>query len=254
MTLATGNARPARSSHETTQQAESGLSATKRTAGREGGFTLIEILVVIAIIIILFSLVTVSMGTYLGRAYGSATTSLILRVEQHLDEYRRITGYFPSDGIDYPVETQGGVPIRGAACLYYFLTRPIVVDVVVGGIKRPKEYPAIVPAGFRSADLLAEDPDHPGVRVLVDAWNNPLHYDNTEDGVFRPQGGEAHIPPIEEGHPLDPRSEEVTVNDQPVVPRPGQVQSNEYDLWSNAGQGYEGELPTGPPIASWNIK
>jgi type II secretory pathway pseudopilin PulG len=212
-------------------------------------------LVVIAIIITLFSLVAISMGLYKKIAYEKATTALLQRLQQHLDEYRSLTGHYPPDGIDSPQQNAEGTRIQGAACLHYFLTNPITVEEVTGGVRQPKVYPPII-AKMKENELTPEDPASPGVREIADAWANPLHYDNTEDGVFRPQRGEVHSPPLDDSeHPLDPRVAEFKVGDERGAGRPGEVQSTGYDLWSHDGQGHsvvEDEATL--PIASWNIK
>ena len=188
--------------------------------GREGGFTLVEIIVVMAILVMLFGLVAVSLSLYMGKASRSATVARILKLEQYLDEYKGKVGHYPPDGIDSVVKTEDGQIIQGSACLYYYLSRPIQVPEKVGGRTKLRTYPAI--AEFQDKELTAPDEEFPGVREIKDGWDNPMHYDNTEDGQFRPQRGEVHVPPLmDEEHPQDPRDGSVELDGKAVVPQPG---------------------------------
>jgi hypothetical protein len=195
------------------------------------------------IIIALFSLVAVSAGSFLSRSNESATSAMIVQLQGYLDEYYRIAGEYPADGLDSPVANDEGTPIRGAACLHYFLTKRLVVEEIQGGVSFPREYEPI--ASFRESELSEADPDRPGAREILDGWKEPLHYDNTENGVFAPQGGDVHSPPWSGFHPQDPRESTY----RPAAPRPGAAQSRSYDIWSHSGIEENGE--TREPVASW---
>jgi prepilin-type N-terminal cleavage/methylation domain-containing protein len=219
---------------------------------RRAGFTLVEIMVVMAIIVSLFALVAIAAGGILSKGSEKATGSLIRQLQQHLDEYKSRTGSFPPDGIDTPVKNDEGEPIRGSACLYHFLTRPVEVSERVGGRVTVRKTDPI--ASFTDATLMPENEDHPGVRELKDGWGNALHYDNTEDGVFRAQGGDVHSPPMDDSeHPDDPRVGDFIVNGQNAVERPG-IQGKGYDLWSHGEQTHDEKKPGGLPVATWNLK
>jgi prepilin-type N-terminal cleavage/methylation domain-containing protein len=217
---------------------------------RQGGFTLVEIIVVMAILVMLFGLVAVSLSAYLGSAARSATIARISKLELFLDQYKSLTGEYPPDGIDSPERTQDGIPLKGSACLYYYLSRPVVVQETIGGRKIPREYPPV--GTFKESELSFEDPDYPGVRELLDGWDTPMHYDNTTDGKFISQGGDVHYPPVPESeHPPDPRDMRFVVDGEPVVSKEG-VQSRSFDIWSHSEQGHDLELPPSIPIATWN--
>jgi prepilin-type N-terminal cleavage/methylation domain-containing protein len=217
---------------------------------RRGGFTLIEILVVMAILMSLAALVLVVVGPAQNRAKKTRTQALLRRLGMELDEYRRLTGSFPPDGIDSPVRNDKGELIRGSACLYYFLAKPVAEVKFVGGVRRTVEHPPL--DLFSEAELGPDDPDHPGVREIIDGYGVPMHYDNTEDGVFRAQKGDVHYPPLEEDeHPLDPR----TLSEKDGgVPRPNTVQSASADTWSHGERGHNLEGDPSPPLASWNLR
>jgi hypothetical protein len=126
-----------------------------------------------------------------------------------------------------------------------------VTTKTISGRAQPQEHPPI--AQFKqNTELTPEDPDRPDVREIMDGWGTAMHYDNTEDGEFRPQRGEVHVPPLDDDeHPPDPREQEAEVDGQPVVSRPG-IQSSSFDLWSHGQQGHEVDSPPSMPIASWN--
>lgn len=215
-----------------------------------GGFTLVEIMVVMAIVVMLFGLVAVSLSQYLGKASRSATQALILKLEQYVDAYHSLKGEYPPDGVDTVVRTEDGFQIQGSACLYYLLSRPVVTIEKIGGRPQKREHPAI--AAFKASELGPEDPDMPGVRELIDGWGTPIHYDNTEDGKFRPQRGEVHIPPIpDDEHPPDPRDGSLVVDGEPAVSREG-IQGKGFDIWSHGEQGHELDVEPSMPVATWN--
>lgn len=236
----------------TSATGDSRLSRERRRqrVRRREGFTLVEIIVVMAILVMLFGLVAVSLSAYLGSAARSATIARISKLELFLDEYKSLTGDYPPDGIDSPERTKDGVPLKGSACLYYYLSRPVVVQDNIGGRKIPREYPPV--GTFKESELSPEDSDYPDVRELLDGWDTPMHYDNTTDGRFIPQGGDVHYPPVPDSeHPPDPRDMTFVVDGEPVVSEEG-VQSKSFDIWSHSEQGHDLELPPSTPIATWN--
>jgi prepilin-type N-terminal cleavage/methylation domain-containing protein len=224
-----------------------------RTDG-DGGFTLVELLVVIAILATLFGLVVTMVGTIMGRGSEKSTLALILRLEDWADEYRSFTGYYPPDGIDGQVEDEGGAPLRGSAALYHELSRNVMAEEIYGSRRRLSEHPPV--GTFVSRELTpleAEDPDNPGVKEILDGWGTPFHYDNTENGRFKPQDGTVHYPFVpEDEHPDDPREGNREVDGQVVVERVGN-QGAGFDLWSHGEHGHDSMLLPNVPVASWNV-
>jgi prepilin-type N-terminal cleavage/methylation domain-containing protein len=231
------------------------MKATTLATGRAGasatGFTLVELLVVIAILSMLFGLVVATVGQVMGRGYQASTVALILRIQDWMDEYRSLTGHYPLDGLDSRVEDEAGFPLRGSAALQYELSRNVIVEEIFGTRRRLREVPPI--GKFESGELSGgEDPDYPGVKEIIDGWGTPLHYDNTENGRFRPQDGSVHYPPVpNDQHPDDPREGNREVEGKPVVERPGN-QGRGADLWSHGEHGHDPLLLPNVPIASWN--
>ncbi|MEM7230872.1 MAG: type II secretion system protein [Planctomycetota bacterium] len=229
-------------------------SGSRAAAASMGGFTLIEVLLVVTILTSLAALVLVGGGRMIEGTQARATKSLITRLELLLERYRSETGYYPPDGIDSPVVDGNGNRLRGSAALYYALTTDKEVEIMTGGIPRviTVEALAIGESRFSDRELSSEDEDFPGVREILDPFGNPVHYDNTFDGRFMPQGGEVHVPPMDddEDHPEDPRTTSTDEGKWGVV-QPGKVQSKKYDLWSWGK--WSAEDPDEPPIANWNL-
>jgi hypothetical protein len=209
--------------------------------------------VVIAILATLFGLVVTMVGQFIGRASEKSTVALILRVQGWCDEYRSFTGFYPQDGLDGKLENEAGAPLRGSAALCYQLGRNVMAEEIYGSRTRLREYPPVGSFGARELTLLEdEDPDNPGVKEIVDGWGTPFHYDNTENGRFRPQDGSVHYPAVaDEDHPDDPREGKREIEGKPVVERVGN-QGRGFDFWSHGEHGHDPLLPPNVPIATWN--
>ena len=221
---------------------------------RTSGFTLVELLVVMAILGTLASLVVVTVGQFIGRASEKSTVSLILRLQTWIDEYRSFTGEFPPDGFDSEVTTRDidRTPLHGSASLHYFLTTHVVAEEIIGSRKRKREFPPV--AKIEGSDLGPEDEDFPGAVEIYDGWGVPMHYDNTTNREYVPQDETAHYGEAANGyHPEDPREGDRVVEDKNAVRRKG-IQSVGYDLWSHAQHGHDEEEPPSIPIGSWNVQ
>jgi len=219
---------------------------------RRDGFTLVEIMVVMAILVMLFALVALSIASYINKASRAATIARLHRLVQYMDNYKSLTGSYPPDGIDTPVKNDEGVYIKGSACLYYFLTRPVRMTEVVGGKKTIREDPPV--GEFKGSELSKENPECQGVREILDGWDTPFHYDNTENGEFHAQGGDVHCPVVDdEVHPSDPRDGDFVVDGQNAVEKPG-IQRSGYDIWSHGESGHDVDSKPSMPFATWNLE
>jgi prepilin-type N-terminal cleavage/methylation domain-containing protein len=138
---------------------------------RESGFTLVEILIVMAIVGILASLVLLAMGTIQKQAKDKATEALVERLNLHISDYYRLSGKLPDDGNDTVFEREG-VRLKGSAALYWQLTNPVTEKIVVAGevIENDREPVAI----FSSGNTMKEE----SIVYLIDAHGEKLHYDN----------------------------------------------------------------------------
>jgi prepilin-type N-terminal cleavage/methylation domain-containing protein len=208
------------------------------------GFTMVEVMVVVAILSLLFSIVLVATAGYRKRAAVGATKALIQRLELYLQQYKNLTGAYPPDGFDGEVLNDQSVPIKGSACLHHFLTKEIEVKQNIAGEERVSRREPV--GQFKSGEL-AEDPDNPGVFEILDAFGAPIHYDNTANERFEPQTGDAHMPRVVT-HPADPR-ESV---DSKAVKKEG-IQRVGYDIWSHGAKGHRDESDLSGTIATWNL-
>jgi prepilin-type N-terminal cleavage/methylation domain-containing protein len=210
-------------------------------------FTIVEVLVVIAIMTILFTLVLLASSQLRNKANMENTKAMIQRLRDNLEEYRRLRGSYPPDGYDSEVRNKDGKPIWGSACLYEFLAKEFTVEEEVGGqVRRNRHAPLI---SFTEAELTAEDPESPGIREVKDGFGLPFHYDNTEDDSFRPdkQAEAAHMEPVKD-HPPDPR------DDPQAVPNRGIQRRRAYDLWSHgSARGHDPQADLRLTVGTWNV-
>jgi hypothetical protein len=209
---------------------------------------MVEVMVVLAIITILFSLVMVSAIKNRKKASVEATKALILNLESALDDYKQLRGVFPPDGFDSDQYNDEGEKIFGSACLYYHLSKEVQSIKIVGGKRRLKNHEPVM--DFKESNLTEEEPDFPGVREIIDGFSTPIHYDNTEDGEYEAQEGEAHLPEVRH-HPPDPRDSE----EYGVVENVGIQRKGTFDIWSHGADKHlePKEDHYGETIASWNM-
>jgi prepilin-type N-terminal cleavage/methylation domain-containing protein len=119
---------------------------------RRRGFTLIEILVVMAIILTLVGLLATGLGSAREKAKSKSSKALIGRVQTALESYFSEFRDYPPDGYDVEpgwtytanegvkVGTQGVQQraMRGTAALMYFLCRPLVKITYMGDPSDPR--------------------------------------------------------------------------------------------------------------------
>ncbi|MBI4583642.1 MAG: type II secretion system protein [Planctomycetes bacterium] len=215
---------------------------------RRSGFTMVEIMVVMAIIMMLFSMVLFAAAKYYQKGSISSTEALLIRLEDGLDSYKRLTGHYPPDGFDSEVQNGEKEVIKGSACLYHFLGEEITWVLDAGGEKRIKTHEPLLE--FKKQDLIEGDSDRPGVFEIRDAFGFPIHYDNTEDGKFNPQDGSEHIlETFREEHPPDPRDSV----EFKAVKEEGPQGKRGYDLWSYGTGKHTEKEDLKSVIASWTL-
>ncbi len=97
------------------------------TSGRRAGFTLIEMLVVIAIIGLLSSTILVGLGTARSRARDARRIADIREIQNGLEAYHSENGMYPTQDIFYNASTPAipGMPQdpQGGQYQYYQLSR-----------------------------------------------------------------------------------------------------------------------------------
>lgn len=218
-----------------------------RTRGRghrpgEAGFSLMEILIAILIVSMLTTILVVAVRGQRERARIAATQALIEQIRLSLQEYFRVMGHFPPDGIDTPVNNDMRTKIQSGACLYNFLCLPVKKER-----PRPAGRTEIVTVGpfLSTKDLHLSEEIELGAQEILDVFGNPIHYDNLEGAnSYSPQMGEVHLL-VPEAHGQDPR--EVATEDS-LFYKTGPQNDGSYDLWSHGESGH-----TDAPLASDTI-
>jgi prepilin-type N-terminal cleavage/methylation domain-containing protein len=223
---------------------------SSRSSGRRKGFTIVEVLMVVAIMTLLFGLVVFATTTVRNKAYLMTTKAMVSRLRDRIAAYKQLTGHCPPDGYDTEVKNAKGERVWGSAALYAALTTELTVEEKISGQVRTTKHPAL--DSFKDAELTKEDESMPGVREILDGFGLPFHYDNTEDGKFQPerQTENAHIDPVD-NHPPDPR----TSDDTEVVPKRGIQGRGSYDLWSHGSSKAHSnpKTPLKYTVGSWNV-
>ena len=130
-------------------------SLLKRRARPASGFTLLEVLVVIAIIVFLFTLIATVATKVRDRARMSRTKALVKRIHTVLDAYRAVYREYPSGGPLYPDTWPSPYVATG-----------VVLDksIVYRGL------------GLEDGTFNREDFDQATGNIFVDPWGHPLRY------------------------------------------------------------------------------
>ena len=138
----------------------------KKKIGLSPGFTLIEMLVVIAIIGILAGFLMPALGKARLKAMNSKTESIIRQIETALAMYE-------SDFGRYPVDSDPSVANKDDACdvaeeLYTAVSSQPIINGTAGSPYME----------FKSDGVCDKDPSSPdGSDEIADAWGNPIYYD-----------------------------------------------------------------------------
>jgi prepilin-type N-terminal cleavage/methylation domain-containing protein len=160
-----------------------------RGKSKRSGFTLIEVLVVMAIISILIVGIIVGVGGMRKRAMGEKTKALLNRISVALGSYHAQFRSYPADGYDRPLFVMYGrnrQRVKGSTALVYFLCRPLTKLYRIGAdgeIRRQTVGPFLElkkdELSGDAARTIDERLDDPRTEIL-DAWGHPIHYDNLE--------------------------------------------------------------------------
>ena len=139
--------------------------------GLARAFTLVELLIVIAIMAILATILLASLGAVRSAAKTTNAQSLIDRLGIGLNSYHRDFGYYPPDympasGKYWSFTSPPSLGAVGTACLppeslWYCLANPFLKDAS----------PYVTLAGGES-----EDYNKNGLREVVDGWGSPILY------------------------------------------------------------------------------
>lgn len=240
-------------------------SATgSESTSRGRGFTLIEMLVVISILVLLFGLFLGAAMRLVGQARKRATVALLHKLNLQIEEYRDTTGSYPPDGLDPEepvVDAQTGTALYATASIYRSLTEPLeMIRQGPGGQRGMQEVvlPPIVEK-FQS-DHLIRSTEYPGLYEIADGFGTPMHYDRLQGAKsFSPQDkGLVHLdPPL--WHPPDPRGVDPSTIPEPPVTEMGPQHPGRYDLWSHGPHGHSDpdrwhDAYLGETLGNWNVE
>lgn len=211
------------------------------------GFTLVELLIVISVMLILMGLLVVGVGAILTKAKVRSTEALIERLQLSTDDFQTQVGYLPHDGMDDTFRTPDGTDVQSSAALYNQLTQKITKakrDPSGAVIDYIEITPVLDDLGQDSLSA-PNPPDDEHARDIVDAWGNAIHYDNVRGG-FSPQdsaqvhrhSGEAHEP---------------DVRNSDAVAATGAQNKDGYDIWSHGPNGHTAEFDYRETIANFNL-
>ena len=223
------------------------------------GFTLIEILVVIAIILVLAGITVVAVMGTRERARVAATKGLVTALVSAIQEYYETFKEYPADGVNGPdVSVTGGR--QGSAALFYLLCRELKVTRTVGPSGASYQETTNVGPFFKYKRKFltrkVKDPNTDKVE-FKDGWNRAIEYDR----VFWPEDGSGvqelngwHNKSFHTGvaktlsHP--------TKNPLEVLGVTREIRKDFY-LWSNGNPKYFDEWRRGTkkePIGNWNLE
>lgn len=207
-----------------------------RATSEQAGFTMVEVLAVVAILAMLMAITLYGANKYRQRAYVEGTRGLLDKVRAALEEYRSTYSAYPPDGYDSPVNRpRGGGQIRGSQVLIHLLGTPTIKIAEYGDELVRQE---LEPFLELTLDMLSGAGDleqrlaDPNVELL-DPYGNPIFYDNVE----RVEGGAPRFTAMGRGESPDPRM------------RLGGRARNpgSYDLWSSGPELTDPE----DDIANW---
>lgn len=227
-------------------------TTTRRPRRSEAGYTLIEVMGVIAIMGILMAMLIYGLGSVRRKAYAEGSRATIESLKTAITAYFNEHGEYPPDGYDKPVfRNTGGSSkqIKGSQCLIYYLGFETVKLTEVGSEMRATQLKPFIEL---TGDMLSGDGDldqrlADAQTTIVDRFGNEIHYDVVGKD---PASGNWQV--NEQTASVVYQGETVTAPDprKPLGGGGGAVVSRNkggFDIWSN------GILPADPSddITNW---
>jgi len=141
-----------------------------------GGFSLIEILVVITIIGLLIALSTGAYSTWIERGEVHKTENIINNLKVFAEEYCNLTGDFPPSTLDeLGVISRGDAANEGVEAFVLALYKQGYTG------PRPSSESELINSDEDSADRNISEFGNPVLLEFQDAWANPIVYINCRD-------------------------------------------------------------------------
>lgn len=144
------------------------LSGAERQTSAKEGFTLVELLVVITIIMLLIGLLVVLIRGIVDKARNTKTAAIVKMLDQGCHSYHTDYGVFPPNDMS------------GSASLHKYLGKDRMIDAqfVESGVAPKIKKPPIIQFNM---DILDGNPTttepNPPVKI-IDAWGKPVRYAN----------------------------------------------------------------------------
>lgn len=152
------------------------MKISQRSKGfRAPAFTLIELMVVIAIILVLATMVVGGLGWYKRKAAEGKTTVLVSSIERALEEYKLDNGFFPEgDGGDGSTE-QVYIALYGDGKLEVNGSGNVIVATQPSGVTDDGNtvYLDVLDPNLKGNK---QNVDSTGGYTIIDAWGSPLFY------------------------------------------------------------------------------
>jgi general secretion pathway protein G len=141
------------------------IPTARREPGRRGGFTLVELIIVIAIILILASMLVVAIVLVTNKAMYAKTEAVVKLLDDGCRMYKIEYGVFPAND-------------KGdSRCLHFYLGRERTVMLDAGAQMKTTK-PPIVDFKIDQLSPTAGPPDPKNPVAPVDAWDVPIRYAN----------------------------------------------------------------------------
>ncbi len=231
------------------------------------GFTLIEILVVVAILAILVALTIIGLAGVQNKAKVAATKGIIGALTGAIEEYYETFKEYPPDGYD----GYSTIGRKGSASLVYYLCQPITYTRKVGPAGAQYEQKKKVGPFFKgykrnhfTVHYTSDDQLENGIQSnsqleFQDGWKFAIEYDRVgedknEDGVLDTSeevskcdpGHTTHLGKAAKIHANDPRFKGGSPS--------GLLKAGAgYFLWSNGTPQKQSGWEPKNPIGNWNI-
>jgi prepilin-type N-terminal cleavage/methylation domain-containing protein len=158
----------------------------KMSACNRRGFTMLELIMVVAIIAILVALLMPVLGSVQRRAKETATRTFIKSIETAIAAYEFDWGLYPPDGLAAPITAfKAGNPpggtytVSNSSALYYYLTSPfrVLPNGVKGEVWATKDAGPYLQVPEQNQQTAGGGP----AINIADVYGRPFQYDNIRD-------------------------------------------------------------------------
>lgn len=159
------------------------------------GFTMIELIMVVAIIAILVALLVPVLGAVQRRAKETATRTFIKSMETAIAAYEFDWGFYPPDGLAGAITAfkpgnppAGTYAVQNSSALYYYLTTPfrVLPNALKGEVWATKDVGPYLQVPEQNQQTVAAPATN-----IIDIYGRPFQYDNIRDPQLSASGYDA---------------------------------------------------------------